>query len=1154
MSLQLILGSSGAGKSHTLYSEVIKKSIEHPDEKYFIIVPEQFTMQTQKDLVSMHPRKGIMNIDILSFMRLAYRIFEETQTTQKLVLEDTGKSMVVRKVVERKKEELKLFQNNVQKQGFMSEIKSLLSELFQYSVDREQLEKMIRISQKKPLLQRKLEDMLVVYDGFRELLCEKYITAEEILEVLEDVIGQSEIIKNSIICLDGFTGFTPSQYKLLRRLMKMCKKVIISVTIDPREEDKQSNEEFNLFYLSKKTMIKLSRIAQEEKVQIEQAVILKDNVPYRFKNSRALAALEHNLFRYPWKPFVEVQKDIRLYKAKDMEGEVLFTIKEITRLVREEGLRYRDIAVITGDIENYARVIEKEYEKAQIPCFIDYKKDILANPLVEFIRATLEVLQRDFDYESIFRYLRCGLVGIESEKVDILENYVLALGIRGFSKWNQKWSRVYRKDIEIDLEQINEIRAEIITTFLELRQAVEGKGHTVLALTTALHSFLCSMQVYKRLQEYQERFEQEHLPLLVKEYAQIYEIVLELLDKLVELLGDERVSLKEYKELLETGFVEAKVGLIPPGIDQVMIGDMERTRLKDIKVLFFLGVNDGIIPRGGKKGGILSDMERELLLKEDIELAPSQRQSAYTEQFYLYLSLTKPQNKLYVTFRTTGSDGKKQAPSYLIAKLEQLFPKLRVEEERLQKYSEEIKEEDFDGIWGADQGKRYLLEGLRQYSYDKMSSQWKELFSFYFQTEDFKEELYKLVEAACYTNEENGITRAVAKVLYGKELHNSVTRVEKYAACAFAHFLAYGMRLNERQEYRLGVPDLGNIFHGVLELFSNRLKEMQQPWRTLTEELRDTLVAECMDKVTQDYGNTILKSSKRNEYMIKRMERITKRTIWALCEHIKRGAFEPIGYEIQFSYLDGLDCVKVALSEEESMRLKGRIDRVDIYEEEEEIYVKIIDYKSGGTTFQLEDFYYGLQMQLVVYLNAALELEQRKHPQKQVIPAGIFYYNIADPMVDRNVEEEIEGDILKELKMNGLINQDNRVLQSLDASFGTDKNVLNASVKSKIIPVETGKDGEIGKRSSVARAEEFDKLTHYVREKIKEYGSEILDGTTKIAPYKLGDKTACDYCAYGGICGFDRKLPGNQYRKLKRMGKEEIWQAIEAENTGGENG
>lgn len=1147
MSLQLVLGSSGEGKSYELYGHIIEESMKQEDRNYIIIVPEQFTLQTQKELVSMHPRQGIMNIDILSFLRLSYRIFEEVGAKDMVVLEETGKSMLVRKALEETKEELKVFKADIRKQGFINEVKSLISEFLQYSVGERDLDTMIQMTQQKPLLHAKLNDTRLVYHSFKDLLENKYITAEEVLEVLCDVLEKSEIIKNSIICFDGFTGFTPNQYKLLEQLMILCPKIYVTVTIDRRESLTKKMEPFQLFYMSKTTIDKLYGIAKETHTEILEPWYAgeKNQVPYRFRESESLAALEKNLFRFPWKPYEKEQEDIKIYSANSPRGEIIYTVSEIKRLLREEGMRYRDIAVVTGDMEGYASYIEREYNKANFSYFIDNKKDVRANPFVELIRSLLDMFNSNFSYESVFRYLRTGLIGIDILEVDTIENYVIAHGIRGLKTWQKAFKSRSKKKDTTDYEELNEIRKKVMEPLKEFARIATGEGRTVEEYTRGLYDFIVQLEAFEKLEDYCEKFEEEEKPVLVKEFQQIYRIVMELFDKMIELLGDEKVSLKEYQELLDTGFSEIKVGLIPPGVDQIVVGDIERTRLKDIKVLFFLGVNDGVIPKAGDGGGILSDMDRELLKTSSVELAPTKRENTYTEQFYLYLNLTKPSRYLYMTYCKVGNDGKAKKPSYLIGKMKKIFTKIEILEEDVQKNKLEY-------ILGGDGGTSYLQKGLREFKEKDQTDLWKELFRYYKEQPGWKEEIDRLIEGVYYTNDEKGLSKAVVKALYGTELSNSVTRLEQYAACAYAHFVAYGLELKERKQFQLAIPDIGDLFHSAIENFSKAIKKEGFTWHMLSDETmegqRELFVKEAVIQAVEDHGSSVLYSSKRSEYMINRLERMTSRTVWALCQQIAQGDFEPSGYEVYFAPIDNRKAATMELENDTTMRLKGRIDRVDSLEDEDAEYLKIIDYKSGSTSFDLQKVYYGLQLQLVVYLDAAMEIAKDSKPTKKIIPAGIFYYNIDDPMVERTqgrpTKEELEEDILKDLRVNGLVNEDRNVLKKLDHIFEEEK-----SVKSKVIPVELTAKGTFSAYSSVAKEEQFHALTGYVKKKMKEFGNGIVAGNTSAQPYKMNKRTACDYCKFGSICGFDKKLPGNQYRNFAKMDQEKIWEDINGSST-----
>ena len=1127
MSLQLFLGSAGSGKSYQLYREVIKQSKLNRDTHYLVIVPEQFTLQTQKDIVSMHPEHGVMNVDILSFLRFAFRIFDEVGGNDYPILEDTGKSMVLRKVVAEKRKDLILFGSNVKKPGFIGELKSMLSELFQYNIQPEDFDKMQEIAAKKPVLKAKLADILTVYNGFQAFMKERYITAEETLVVLNKIVDQSEWLKNSVICLDGFTGFTPCQYQLLAKMMQYARKVMVTVTIDPSEDLMAPVADHQLFSLSKKTIQKLYQIAQDHDIKIEKPVYAekcnKSKVPYRFFHSPALAFLEHNLFRYPYRSYEGEQEDITIHETKDAEAEVAFAAREIKRLVREEGCRYQDIAVVTGDIESYGRIVKQIFTRMGIPCFIDYKKDILNNPFVEMLRSAIAIATEDYSYESVFRYLRTGLSEVAKEEVDLLENYILATGIRGSKRYREPFTRNFRSREKVDLGRINQAREQLIAEVQPLYEVLKDKEKTLKDYTTALYELGVRIQVEQKLEEYRQSFQEKNQALAAKEFEQVYRIVMELYDQMVLLLGSEHVTLKEFGEIIETGLIEVKMGLIPPGVDEIVVGDTQRTRLKDIKVLFFMGMNEGIVPKSLSSGGILSDIERELLISNDIELAPTKRQQAFTEQFYIYLSMTKPKDKLYLTYHRVNGEGKSVNPSYLIGKMKQLFPQIAV------RMDDEAKE-DAEHIL-RDQGLTYLADGLREFQQREVTDLWKELFLYYKSGEETHQVLSKLVQGAFYVNQEKGISKLAAKLLYGNELKGSVTRLEQYAGCAFAHFMSYGLSLEERREYKLAIPDIGNIFHNAIDNFSKRLDMGEYTWHTIPDEVREDWAVWCVEKAVEEYENSYLRSTKRNEYLITRMKRITVRTLWALCNQIKQGVFEPAGYEMPFFHVP--DAV---------LSLQGRIDRLDLYEEEDKVYVRVIDYKSGNTFFDINSIYYGLQQQLSIYLSAAIEYLKNRYPQKEVVPSGIFYYHIDDPIVAKT--EQVEEEIFKSLRMNGLANEDKKVLALMDQNLAGPDGTLRASVKSEIIPVETNKEGELAKRSSAAGSKELQALVSYVNRKLVEDSKQILHGDTRLNPYRNGDRTACDYCEFRSACGFDSRLPGHGYRNLAKKSTEELRQEI----------
>ena len=1023
MALQFIMGPPGSGKSHYLYEKVTKASLEHPETNYIVLVPEQFTMQTQKDLVMASPRKGIMNVDVLSFGRLAHRIFEETGGNQRKVLDDVGKSFVLRKIAGDCEAELRVLGSNLKKTGYIGEVKSVISEFTQYDIQEETLEQMIEEVKDSSNLYYKLQDIKTIYHGFREYLREKYITGEELLDVLCTVVGKSKILKDSVVVLDGFTGFTPVQNKLLRELFGVCKKVVITVTMEQKENPFSYKHPYQLFALSKQMVTSLITIAKETKTDVEEPIYLYDRPIYRFRENTALAFLEAHLFRYSKEQYEKEQDRIQVYCAKNPKEEVDFAAQKIRNLARTRGYRYREIAIIASDLNTYGNQIEKIFGEYQIPIFMDHKRSILLNSFVEYVRSLLAMVEQNFSYESVFRYLRTGLTGFSDEEIDIVENYVIALGIRGYKKWQEKWIRRARGMEETELERINDIKERFLIQVEDVTMVLTKRNKTVSEVTKALYDFLVKEELQKKVKEYEIRFGNDGELALEKEYGQVYRIVIELFDKFVELLGEEQIALKEYCALLDAGLEEAKVGVIPPSLDQVVAGDIERTRIKDIKAVFLLGANDMYIPGKENAGGILSEHDRELFQKGGVVLAPGAKEKAFIQKFYLYLLMTKPSEQLYVTYSKVSADGKTLRPAYLIQDLRRMYKKMEIQDADCQPDKKELTPKS---------GFAYLIEKLQK-KHEGLGTEWQELYTWYRQNPKWRKKIEQIVEACFYEKPKDGLTTRTAQRLYGTILENSVTRLEKFSACAYAHFLSYGLNLREREEYTFQAIDLGNIFHSAIEHFAKKLEAEGYTWTTLPEVRREELIEESVEESIVDYGNTILYSSARNEYIIKRLKRMMRRTVWALTKQLEKGDFMPGGYEISFGGASGLSTSDIALDGHGRMRLRGKIDRVDICEDEDNVYVKVIDYKTGAKAFDLGELYYGLQLQLVLYLNTALELESRKNHGKTVIPAGIFYYQMKDPIVDKEKDEEkLEKKILKELRLDGVVNAREEVVRHLD--------------------------------------------------------------------------------------------------------------------------
>ncbi len=1167
MSLRFIIGGSGSGKTRRLYDELIRDAAEHPGKQYFAIVPEQFTMQTQKDIVDLHPRHGVMNIDIVSFERLAYRIFEELAVPALSVLDDMGKAMVIRRTAGR--QDLALFGRQLDKPGFVDELKSQLSEFLQYGITEEKISAMAEAA-KSPMLRAKLADMGKVLAAFREYTeREGFLAREELLERLAGVLPRSEMVRGSVITLDGFTGFTPVQFHILEILLGMAEQVTVTVTMDAGANPYRRGEEQELFRLSRETVCRLVDLSALTGAGRGKDILLTGEFP-RFKDSPELQFIERELFRNRGNAFapdargIQNGNGVRMVRTASPAEEVSVIAAEISRLVKSRGLRYRDIAVITGDLSVYRGEFAHQFEAGGIPYFIDSKKSIMENPATELVRSALEVLEKDFTYESVFRYLKCGFVLSGEEWLYHLENYVLALGIRGYRRWSMPWERTYPEAELMDLVRLNEVREQVLTPFGPLKEVFGRRGVTVRERTEALRAFLDAVGFEEQIEARAESLRERGEAVLAAEYDQIPALVTDLFDRIMALLGEEKVSRAEYADLLDAGFSEIKIGLIPAVFDRVVVGDITRTRLSHIRALFFAGLNDGVVPKASGGGGILSDLERQKLREMDVELAPTLREDGFRQRFYLYLAMTKPSERLYLSWHAASADGKTTPVSSLVGQVMRLFPDKTVMQPDTMNLA----------IWSEQAGLRILASGIRGLAgagktgkaagdaapakgKDGTSDRAKmaELYRYFREREDTRGAAENLHRASVYSYTDRGIGKAAAKLLYGSVVRGSVTRLETFAECAYAHFMRYGLELRERREFEIGAADLGNIYHDALEKFFVTAAGRGIRVEDLTDADRKALIGECVAEAGKGYGNAVFESSARNRYLLERVARIADRSAWALTEQLRAGEFTPDAFELGFSPADNLKSMKIALPGDTGVWLRGRLDRVDVSESEEDLFVRVIDYKTGKAGFDLEKIYHGLQLQLVVYMQAAVEKYSRLYPGKRVRPAGLFYYHVDDPVLSTGNRENkhLEDMLRRELVMSGLAGKDPEILRRLDRRIAVGTGQTADSI---VMPVSI-KNGALTPRSSVADEKQFKLLAGHVDSLIRRDAEEILSGKISVNPCKTGGTVPCTYCPYRGICGFDVRNHGYRYRRLPNFGAEDIWRLLEKEadrKGGGEDG
>ncbi len=1134
MSLQFYLGAAGSGKSSRIHREMIERSIRESERNFILIVPDQFTMQAQMQLIREHPDHAIMNIDALSFGRLTHRILEEAGAEVTPVLDDTGKSLILRHIAAGVSEQLPVLGRNISKIGYVHEIKSAISEFMLYGIGTEEIEKIKKTDGISHSLCEKLTELSVLYTAFCRELGSDYITKEEKLTLLADNIGRSGIIRGSVIAFDGFTGFTPLQYRVIGELLKAAAEVRVSLLFDIRDKAGEQSQEQNLFHMSGDTMRKLRRTAEDAGTDILPDVYVEARNSGRFSGNPELAHLERNLFRYPYSTYALRPQNIHLTEASSVHEEIRQTCMMIRKLIRTSDLRYSDFAVVSGNLSGYANELETVFADFELPVYMDYARAILLNPFIEVIRSALDTIDSDFSQESVMHYLRSGMSCVGKEDSDCFENYIIRCGIRGRKKYETVFTsgRSRKADNAPEIEKVNAVRCRLMEEFSPL---LGGEKDTAGDYIRSLYNFMEKNNAQQKLADAADEFEKNGDAVRAKEYSQIYKLTIDLLDQFDTLLGNEKMGLSEFIEILEAGFAEIRVGTIPQDVDRILVGDMERTRLSDVKVMFFIGVNDGNIPSDTSSGGILSDIDREKIAETGCELAPTPRQQMFIQRLYLYMNMTKPSRLLFISYALTDSSGMAMRPSYLVGMMKKLYPKLIVEcPEKAEPCSQLECRADI---------RRLLASDLRMAASDGNSTAagvsallYAEIKKRTDARQDADNEApdgerigtaEKLLDIAFYEYKNTPLGEKAARLIYGNEIRGSVSRLELYASCPYAHYLQYGVALAERDEYEFRPVDLGTLFHSILEMFGNELRHTGLSWTDFTPEQGGLIIDRLTEQAASVYGESILKSSRRSSGVILRMRRMLRRTVSVIQKQIKYGSFIPQEYEVKF---ENEQKIVLPGGQERSMLMSGRIDRIDTCVNGNSLYFRIIDYKSGAKKLSLADIYNGTQLQLPIYLDEALRIEQTGHSGMDVLPAGMFYYHIDDPVIDSDEsisaeQEEIKR--MKELRLSGMLCGDNGVVEMMDRT-------LAAGTSSIVIPAGYLKNGSLNSGSQVYSVEDFAAVGKFAVNKMKTLGCGIASGDIAVSPLVDGSKSACEYCAYRAVCMIDTRFPGYAVRKAEK--------------------
>lgn len=1144
MKLNLLLGRAGTGKTRFCMEEIRARLKETPDGRPLILLlPEHATFQMERELAATKELGGFARAYVVGFQRLAHNVLSEVGGAVRPHITELGKRLVLSRLMQAHKGELRAFNRAAGQRNFAETLSGMIKEFKTYAVRPEHIKKAIAGCAGMPLGD-KLSDLEIIYNGFEAFLEGRYTDPEDYLNMLAEKIPQSSLLKGATVWVDGFMWFNPRELLVLSEILKAAAEVTVTLSIS-NPEASEHQRETALFHRQWKTRQVLKEMAKNHEAEYSEAELTKN-----WRTEGVLSHIEQRFFSFPPLQWRGEQNGLNLVEAANRRLEAEGIARDILRLTREKGYRWRDIIILLRDAESYGAVMETVLADYDIPFFSDSKRQSIHHPLSELIRSSVEVITERFNYDSVFRALKTGFFPVTSDEIDRLENYCLEFGIRG-SRWLTPWTFVRRlsldEDAELDesneeyLGEINAVRTEIVRNLSVLEDSLKT-ARTVAEKTMALYKYLSGLGVPEKLERWANKAEIEGNLEEAKEHRQLWAGAVELFEQLVETSDDEMVSNEDYLAIINDGLESISISLVPPGIDYVTVAPLDGSLVGNVRAVYIPGVNDGVLPMRGRGEGLLTDSERAKMLETGVELAPGAAADNFAERFLVYTALTRSREYLWISYPLADEEGKGLSPSLIIERLKELsglclkFLPLEVEAGREKEY-----------LVHPGRSISHLAVGLRQYKRgETVSDVWWEVYNWSLQKPGLKDKLSKVLRGLFHNNAETALSSELAIRLYPSrnKLRGSVTRFENYRACPFKHFAQYGLSLKERAVFRLAAPDFGQFLHAALKSFGERMLKEGRDWGSVNQDEYKNICSEIVEELAPKLQNEILLSSGQHRHLLRRLCKTVERSVSRLIEFDRVSKFKPLVFEKSFGRsIDSLPPLVYQLADGTLLELSGQIDRLDYAEHNGKKYVMVLDYKSGGAWLRLSDVFYGLKLQLLTYLLVAQNSSSLLLGETECLTAGILYYFLKNPTLSGTgwlSPEEIKQKINSMLKMPGWALSEPEVIRLIDTSLETRSEFLKVALK---------KDDSFYSNclAYVKNAEEFSLLLSYAEKMLVSTAEDIMKGNIAIMPYKLDKQLACTYCRYLPVCQFDRLLPENEYRQLTEQSDEVLMGLLKQE-------
>lgn len=1133
--LDIVLGRSGSGKTYTCLKEMAERMADAPlGPALLLIVPEHMTYKAERKLASMTAGRGTMRGHVFGFRRLSWRLRKELGQAPRPRLTAVGQRLILKKILASRAGTLTVLSRAAEQRGFTASLADAIKELKRYGGTPELLREAAE-AVGSGYLHQKLTDIATLYGAFQEETAGRYEDAEDRMALLAGSVAPSALFSGAEVWLDGFVFFNPLEQRVLRAILQTAVQVHITLPLDAQG----AKEPSLLFYRAKKTLTALQKLSDEVGVRWSVRDL---GAPRRFM-SPGIAALEERLFSFPVRRSGE-STGVRVVEAATQRLEIEAAAADILRLCRDDGLRYRDVGILLRDAETYRQILEFTLTEYGIPFFSDAKRAGVHHPLSELVRSALAIVAEGWRYDDVFRAAKTDLLPLTRDEADILENYVLEFGLRGQKRWEKAWP-YRRRSIKVSeieatarLARVNEAREKLGAPLLRLSAALRD-AEDVRVLTGAVFAFLTDIGAGEALRAWSKEAEAEGRLDEAKAHRMIWEAVMELFDQMVTVSGDEKMTLEEYAAVLGDGLDALEISLIPPALDAVTIASFDQNSLNDSAAIFILGANEGVMPRRTPDKGLISDADRACLRRAGervrLTLSPGEDES-YGESYLLYHGFTEAREHLWVSYALADSEGNGLTRAPLVTKLLEILP---IEVEPIALEGAENRDAFLFTV-GARAVAR-LSSALRTYTGEEVPD-WAAVYNWALR--HAREQLENMLRGRFSETEEGALPTGLARRLYlhEKRLTGSVTRFESFYACPFRHFAQYGLRLTERSVHQFAAPDFGTLLHDVMRRFGERMQAEKRHWGEVGAAERHDICAAILEEEVPRVQNEILLSTAQYQNLQRRIAQTAESALSRLIAYDRKSAFHPHFFEIGFGENSPVGAiVQYPLGDGCTLDVVGQIDRVDVGRliEGGPLYFLVMDYKSGYGELSMDEVYYGLRLQLLTYVLATARLLKGQAEEQK--PAGMLYCLLKNPVQEGKTAHFTQADacesLWKKLRMSGWLLDDEAVVRGIDA-------------ENRFVRIAFKKDGSLSaaSRQNVKTLEEMRQLLRYTSYQLGAAGEAILDGQIKVSPYRRGARSACQYCAYRDLCGFDVKLPGTAYRDL--TARENVWQDMAARMEG----